>query len=150
MGWGDGGASSLKAKFFCFFLFTKRSACYLTIFASPAIAASPSFTAAQAATGHTQYGQACAACHGADLRGITGPALIGQAFAKPADHYTLALIFNTIWQGTPAGAPDSLSRSEYLNITAYILSRNGFAPGPTPLTYATATTSRAPIASQLP
>ncbi len=117
---------------------------------SAADAAPQLFTAAQVHAGQIQYGEACAGCHGADLRGITGPALIGQAFAKPADRYTLALIFNTIWQGTPAGAPDSLSKTEYVNITAYILSRNGFNAGTEMLTYKIASTSTAPIASLVP
>jgi mono/diheme cytochrome c family protein len=113
--------------------------------AAPGGAALGPFTAAQAAAGQTQYNQACAACHGADLRGRTGPALIGDAFAAKSDGYTLAIVFNNVWEGTPAGAPDSLSRSGYVNIMAYLMARNGVAPGTAPLTFAGAAASTAPF-----
>ncbi len=132
-----------------------RAAALALLAATPAIAAPGGaalggaalgpFTATQAATGQTQYNQACAACHGTDLRGLTGPALIGDAFAARSDGYTLAIVFNNVWEGTPAGAPNSLSRTAYVDIMAYLMARNGISPGPAPLTFAGAAASTAPF-----
>jgi mono/diheme cytochrome c family protein len=113
----------------------------------PAVAAPALFTAAQAASGAATYGRDCASCHGTALQGVTGPALVGQAFASAADHYTVALVFNNIWQGTPAGAPDSLSQTEYVDIMAYIMARNGLPAGMVALTYRGAAASGAPFYS---
>jgi len=117
------------------------------LMAGPAVARPGLYSAPQAAAGAALYARDCAACHGADLRGITGPALVGQDFARPADHYTVGIVFNTIWQGTPAGAPDSLSKTTYLDIMAYIMARNGLPAGPSALTYRTAIDSDAPFYS---
>jgi mono/diheme cytochrome c family protein len=107
----------------------------------PAVGAPALFTAAQAVTGAGMYGQACAGCHGADLRGITGPALVGTEFAAAKDGYTVGLVFNNIWESTPAGAPDSLSKTEYVDIMAYIMARNGLSAGDAALTFAGASVS---------
>jgi mono/diheme cytochrome c family protein len=122
-----------------------RLAALALLAAGPAYAAPGPFTAAQAAAGRIEYDQACAACHGADLRGVTGPALIGDAFASKADGYTLGIVFNNVWEGTPAGAPDSLSKTAYVNIMAYLMARNGVLPGTAPLTFAGAAGSSAPF-----
>jgi mono/diheme cytochrome c family protein len=107
------------------------------------------FTAQQAATGRSDYLSACSACHGAALQGVTGPSLVGQDFAAPADHYSLSLVFTNLWEGTPAGAPDSLSKSEYVDIMAYLMARNGYPAGGSPLTFAIAQSSSLPFVSQV-
>ncbi len=107
------------------------------------------FTAPQAAAGRSDYLSACSACHGAALQGVTGPSLVGQDFAAPADHYSLALVFTNLWEGTPAGAPDSLSKSEYVDIMAYLMARNGYPAGGTALTFAIAQSSRLPFISEV-
>lgn len=112
-------------------------------------AAAPAlFTAAQAQTGQADYGRYCASCHGADLRGITGPALVGPDFAKASDHYTLGLVFGGMVDTTPAGAPDSLSHGEYIAIMAYILAKNGYPAGAAALTFTGAKHSGTPFYAQ--
>lgn len=113
-----------------------------------AAAAPALFTTAQAKAGQAAYGQYCASCHGADLRGITGPALVGPDFAKASDHYTLGLVFGGLVDTTPAGAPDSLSHGTYTLIMAYILAKNGYPAGAAALTFAGAKHSAAPFYAQ--
>jgi len=108
------------------------------------------FTAAQAGQGAVDYGRYCASCHGGALQGLTGPKLVGQDFASAGDHYSLGLVFTNLWEGTPAGAPDSLSRTQYVDIMAFLLLKNGFAPGPEPLTFDSAAASKTAFASRVP
>lgn len=115
---------------------------------TPAAAAPSLFAAAQARTGQAMYAQYCQSCHGAALQGIPGPALAGPDFARASDHYTLGLIFEGLTETTPAGAPASLTRTEYTDIMAYILAKNGYQSGPTRLTYQTALHSPAPFFAQ--
>ncbi len=112
-----------------------------------AMAAPALYSARQAAAGAVLYAQHCAACHGARLQGLTGPGLVGQDFASKSDHYTLGIVFTNVWQGTPAGAPDSLSKSTYVDIMAYIMAQNGLPAGNTALTYNGASVSTAPFYS---
>lgn len=114
-----------------------------------ASAASGLYTAQQAAAGAVFYAQDCAACHGTMLQGITGPGLVGQEFASPADHYTIGIVFNNVWQGTPAGAPDSLSKTTYVDIMAFLMARNGLPAGTVALTYQGASISQAPFYSMM-
>jgi hypothetical protein len=57
------------------------------------------------------------------------------------------LVFNNIWEGTPAGAPDSLSKTEYVDIMAYIMARNGLPAGRATLSYDGARGSTVPFYS---
>ncbi len=126
---------------------------WLTGFAAStgSCAAAPSlFTAAQAQAGQAAYGQYCSSCHGANLQGITGPALVGPVFAKASDHYTLGLVFGGLVDTTPAGAPDSLSHGEYTMIMAYILAKNGYPAGANILTFTGAKHSDMPFYAQEP
>ena len=47
------------------------------------------YTADQATAGAAVYGQACAACHGAQLEGVAAPALKGSAFGEMANAQSL-------------------------------------------------------------
>jgi len=105
------------------------------------------YTAAQAKAGQLAYTQSCESCHGSALQGISGPKLIGQDFAKASDHYTLGLVFTNLWEGTPAGAPDSLSHATYVNIMAYLLAKNGYPSGTVALNFNEADQSRAAFVS---
>ena len=92
------------------------------------------YTAAQAAAGAKLYTATCSACHGATLRGITAPALIGDAFTsqftgEPAEDAYVLMSGNM-----PLTAPGSLKPAEYLALMAYILQQNKFPAGNTPLT----------------
>lgn len=98
----------------------------------PALPRDLSFTAGQAARGEEAFLTSCSACHGVDLRGGDGPfappPLIGGAlddwFARPP-----ADLFRYIATQMPAMRPASLAPETYAAILAYLMSRNGFAPG---------------------
>jgi polar amino acid transport system substrate-binding protein len=109
--------------------------------------ASPSgpavFTSAQALAGAKTYAAQCSRCHGANLQGVSAPALRGSGSGLAGDSISEAFTF--ISTQMPAGNPGSLSSGEYANVLAYILSRNGHKPGTTPLTPAAAKASHAKI-----
>jgi alcohol dehydrogenase (cytochrome c) len=99
-----------------------------------AVAALPSkivlaFTAEQVEEGRASYTQSCAACHGPELRNLPNAPLQGDEFiAKWRTRSTndlLAQIRTTM----PPESPGSLGEDAYLGVMAYILQRNGNAPG---------------------
>jgi mono/diheme cytochrome c family protein len=47
------------------------------------------FTNSEAAQGRIVFEQHCAACHGDDLHGKIGPALIGASLGSAVDHTTV-------------------------------------------------------------
>jgi alcohol dehydrogenase (cytochrome c) len=106
-----------------------------------------SFTSAQASSGGTVYTQFCAQCHGANLQGESGPPLTGQTFRQAYGAGTAAQLHDFISRQMPQDKPGSLSQQQYLDVTAYILSRNGFPSGNTAL--ATASLSQIRL-SELP
>lgn len=91
------------------------------------------YTHAQAAAGAGAYGKNCAMCHGANLEGGVGPALVGKSFADSAK--TVGGAFTTVATQMPMGQPGSLSHTEYEDIMAYILNQNGYPAGNTPFSY---------------
>jgi alcohol dehydrogenase (cytochrome c) len=94
---------------------------------------SGSYSTAQAARGATVYTQYCTQCHGANLQGESGPALSGQVLRQAYGAGTAAQLYDFISRQMPQNSPGSLSQEQYLNVTAYILSRNGFPSGGAPL-----------------
>lgn len=85
------------------------------------------FTSAQAATGKAIYARQCASCHGIGLDNGSVVALKGSTFAanwltedKTLDDLARAIHF------MPKQAPNSLSDEAYHDLTAYVLSANGF------------------------
>jgi alcohol dehydrogenase (cytochrome c) len=91
------------------------------------------YTSAQASRGATVYTQSCVNCHGANLQGESAPALTGQIFRQAYGSGTAAQLYDFISRQMPQDKPASLSQQQYLDVTAYILSRNGFAAGSAPL-----------------
>src|SRR5882757_319971 len=83
--------------------------------------------------GATVYAQDCAQCHGASLRGDSGPPLTGQPFQQAYGTGTAAQLYDFISRQMPQDKPGSLSQQQYLDVTGYILARNGFPSGNTPL-----------------
>jgi alcohol dehydrogenase (cytochrome c) len=94
------------------------------------------YTSAQASRGATVYTQYCTLCHGANLQGESGPALSGQVLRAAYGGGTAAQLYDFISRQMPQNNPASLSQQQYLDVTAYVLSRNGFPSGNTPLTTA--------------
>jgi alcohol dehydrogenase (cytochrome c) len=110
----------------------------LLIFVAVAWVASPVFaqvksnggyTAAQASRGASVYVQYCQQCHGASLQGESGPPLSGQVLRAAYGGGTAAQMYDFISRQMPLNKPGSLKQWEYLDVTAYILSRNGIAAG---------------------
>jgi alcohol dehydrogenase (cytochrome c) len=113
-------------------LFTGAFAVMVALMSAQQPAAPAPFTAAQAAAGRTAYDQNCAACHGADLRGVpalTGPGFIGGWSTRPVKD-----LISTISSSMPPDRPGQLRQEVYLDIVAYILQVNGRTPSDQMLT----------------
>jgi alcohol dehydrogenase (cytochrome c) len=103
--------------------------------ALPPSTGSAPYTSAQAAAGQTLYEQRCAACHGVQLQGVSGPALTGASFAKA--HLNLSQLRSIVTTQMPVTAPGSLKPQQYASIIAYLVSyecvqaaKNGSQPFP--------------------
>jgi len=113
--------------------------------------AAGAFTAEQASNGGGVYAQNCAGCHGVNLEGSgDAPALVGGTFLLKWRPKMVSELFGDILQTMPASNPGSLGEAAALNVTAYILQRNGAAAGQLALTggatmlIGTVATGRAP------
>ena len=115
---------------------------------APATAAAGSvpFSAAQVAQGDKAYTQNCASCHGANLKGISGPALIGKT--SGIAQQSVVEVYEYVSQQMPMTAPGSLSKAQYVSIVAYLLHENGHKPAAHPLTEAVATASQDTIVTR--
>jgi len=89
------------------------------------------YTSAQALRGATVYTQSCMMCHGPTLQGGAGPPLTGQSFRLAYGGGTAAQLYDFISRQMPQDRPGSLSERQYLDVTAYVVSRNGIAAGDT-------------------
>jgi mono/diheme cytochrome c family protein len=98
-------------------------------------AATGDYTQDQAAAGQQVFTQYCAKCHGAQLAGQAGPPLAGPKFAANLRYSKMSAqqMFTFIKTQMPADKPASLSTQQYLRALAYILSKNGYPAGSTPL-----------------
>jgi mono/diheme cytochrome c family protein len=85
------------------------------------------FTAAQAVGGGANFQRACASCHGAELEGMSAPALASETFSWLG--LPVADFHGYIKELMPADAPGSLSDAQVSTIIAYIAQANGMAPG---------------------
>jgi S-disulfanyl-L-cysteine oxidoreductase SoxD len=92
------------------------------------------YTAAQAARGQALYDRRCAECHMPDLSGheYAGP-LAGFGFQLKWQDATLAELLGRM-RGMPLGRPGSLTGEEYVDVLAYVLQKNDYPAGDTPLT----------------
>jgi alcohol dehydrogenase (cytochrome c) len=93
------------------------------------------YTTAQAQQGESAYSSHCANCHGADLQGKVGPALKGRQFHQMVTSQDLngATLLAFISQHMPLTNPGSLDKTQYDDVTAYILKENGYPAGSTKL-----------------
>ena len=113
----------------------------LAICASTALAQTPAeqdgpFTADQASRGRLVYADRCASCHGRGLDDGTAPPLAGEQFVRSWGRpgRTLDDLFYITRTSMPEGEGGSLSDEQYLDVTAYLLQRNGYAAGNQELT----------------
>lgn len=110
--------------------YSARARGYIVKVADAAAAAAPSFDKGQVAHGKRLYASSCAKCHGANLQGITAPALSGPAFAPVSgSHLTIGGIYTYMSTNMPADRPGKLKDGEYADVMAYLLNANGYAPG---------------------
>ncbi len=116
---------------------------------TPAKALPTLFSNSEAVQGRVVFEQHCAACHGDDLRGKIGPALIGPSLGSAGNHTTVSIMFNVIAFEMPADYPASLTKQNYADVMAYILQRNGYPADPHPRSDAAVETSDAPLISQM-
>ena len=88
------------------------------------------YTAAQSKKGQADYQEECSRCHGDNLGGAEGaPALAGDAFLNGWKGSTVGDLFDRIRTTMPSDSPGRLSRQQYADIVAYILSANNFPAG---------------------
>jgi alcohol dehydrogenase (cytochrome c) len=142
-------ASLLSRLFFCAFV----GAITLSFVAMPLAAqqSAGAFTDAQASSGSSVYAQNCAGCHGMNLEGSgDAPALVGGTFLLKWRPKMVSELFGDILQTMPASNPGSLGEAAALNVTAYILQRNGAAAGQQALTPGAATLISAIATGQAP
>jgi hypothetical protein len=138
------------------------SGCFILTGQQPATPAV--FTTAQAGAGRTAYENSCGKCHTFSLLGRKGeegelppytslaapylkfigtpvhvPALMGKDFVRKYSQKTISEMF-TLFRGAADTTPVSelhMSDDTLVNITAYILQKNGAKPGNEPLTSTT-------------
>jgi mono/diheme cytochrome c family protein len=93
------------------------------------------YTAAQAARGEAAFGTTCAKCHeGAD---VDGPPLNGDPFIDRWREDSLDALFDFMKTQMPRDEPGKLTAGAYVDILAYLLSRNSFPAGGQELTAGT-------------
>jgi mono/diheme cytochrome c family protein len=111
-----------------------------------AASSAPSFTSAQVNSGNKYFEATCSPCHGTQLEGGAGPALTGPAFKTLSTKVKASVgdIFTYMSTNMPLNAPASLTHDQYVSIMAFILSKNGYHAGSTPLTFSAASNSSAP------
>lgn len=87
------------------------------------------YTPAQAARGKIVYNQSCSSCHGTDMMGRDqAPTLIGQLFALHWMGQKVSDLYDRISTTMPVTLPGSLTREQYLDVTAYLLQSNELPP----------------------
>ena len=88
------------------------------------------FTEVQAKRGRTLYDMRCAGCHGADLDGgVSAPPLRGSDFEESWDGSPLMDLVERIRKTMPSDNPESLSRSQTVDLVTAILAGAGFPAG---------------------
>ena len=113
--------------------------------AAPPSAPSGEYTRAQATTGQLVYIEHCLKCHGGKLQGAEAPPLQGPVFGRSLTKgkmTTAASLYRLIYDTMPFDAPRTLTKGQYLAVTAYLLNKNAYAPGGAPLTESSAGRAR--------
>ena len=78
----------------------------------------------QVERGAKLYAARCASCHGDRLEGKTGLDLVGLGPAYRWIGQTAADLYQKVVL-MPLGAPNSLAKNEYVDLTAFIIAQNG-------------------------
>jgi hypothetical protein len=101
------------------------------------------FTQQQAGRGEISFLEHCSRCHGSDLEGGEARALKGDRFWNDWKESTVDTLLGRISANMPYSMDGSLAGSlperTYVDIVALILSRNGFPPGDSELSFDSST-----------
>lgn len=84
------------------------------------------YTQAQASQGKALYAAQCSSCHGANLQGVSAPALTGASFGHA--NLSISQLRTIVTTQMPLSAPGSLKPQQYAAIIAYLLSYDCVAP----------------------
>jgi hypothetical protein len=87
------------------------------------------YTVGQAARGQQLYKVQCAGCHGNAMEGTSGPPLAGDSFLSNWSAQPLANLIDKIQKTMPFNLPGSLSRSQSIDLAAYVLQAGKFPAG---------------------
>ena len=88
------------------------------------------YTDAQSVRGQGLYRENCGRCHAETLTGgESSPELTGTAFIERWKGLTVGDFFERIRTSMPTDNPGGLSRQQYSDVVAYILSVNKFPAG---------------------
>jgi alcohol dehydrogenase (cytochrome c) len=87
---------------------------------APQSTGSAPYTQQQVAEGSAVYANSCAVCHGANLQGLSAPALTGAGFSR--SHLNAAQLQNVVTQTMPLTAPGALQPNDYAAVMAFLLS----------------------------
>jgi quinoprotein glucose dehydrogenase len=84
----------------------------------------------QVSRGKKAFNSLCARCHGEGLLGNDdSPALVEADFLKDIEGKTVGSLVERTRKTMPSDGPGKLSRQQCTDITAYVLSSNGFPAG---------------------
>lgn len=91
----------------------------------------PAFTTEQAERGEATYRRACQDCHGTELDNgeFGGPPLKGPYFSDHWGAGSVAALYSFTKTKMPPDRPGDLSPQTYVDLTAFILSYNGYKAG---------------------
>jgi quinoprotein glucose dehydrogenase len=87
------------------------------------------YTKQQADRGKAIYGEQCAKCHGETLGGGDAPDLASADFVNRWKGNSVGAVFELIRKTMPTDDPGNLSTRQTADLTAFILSSNGFPAG---------------------
>lgn len=88
------------------------------------------YTKEQAERGKGVYAEQCSKCHGQTLNGgEDAPELSGKAFMGRWSGNSVGALFGIIYKTMPTDDPGNLSTRQAADLTALILSSNGFPAG---------------------
>ena len=91
------------------------------------------YTAEQADAGSQLFAQSCSSCHGTQLEGGAGPALVGGSWKQLFAGAKLLMIWGEIHGPMAQYAGKSFTEQQSLDILAFLLKQNGLPPGLKPL-----------------
>jgi mono/diheme cytochrome c family protein len=96
----------------------------------------PAFTEEQVQRGRSIYQKNCQDCHGSTLDNgeFGGAPLKGVYFRQHWGSGDVSALFGYVNTLMPPDRPGQLSEQSYVDLTAFLLNSNGYAPGPEELT----------------